>query len=244
MRTRVSSDSTLNIRASLLEAVMAFAALQLSTNADTLPQKPALVKGIGLTLPMGRRIAPGRAELRPGEWRRRPGLQRARRCHGSLHLGATGKRNGKAERPDGSSQGAGENEGASAAGGAAMGDGEGKCVWLFPDGDLPPPGEPGLPLEGHESLIILNTGDHDAQIELDVYFTDREPEIGLKLSVPARRVKCFRLDKPVGDRAFQIPYGQYALRVRSNVPVVAQIGRADVRQPNLAYYTTLGYPAE
>ena len=122
-----------------------------------------------------------------------------------------------------------------------MATGDGKLTWIFPDGDLPPAGDADLPLEGHESLIVLNTGDEDAHIEMDVYFSDREPEAGIKLLAPARRVTCFRMDKPVGDRQFQVPFGQYALRLRSAVPIVAQIGRADVRQPNLAYYTILGY---
>ncbi len=122
--------------------------------------------------------------------------------------------------------------------------GEGKRIWIFPDGDLPPAGEPGLPIEGHESLIVLNTGNTEAQIDIDVFFPDREPEAGLKVSVPARRVRCFRLDQPLGDRSFQIPFGQYSLRLQSNVPVVAQIGRADVRQPNLAYYTVMGYSTD
>ncbi len=122
-----------------------------------------------------------------------------------------------------------------------MSAGNGHKIWIFPDGDLPPPGEPGLPLEGHESLIVLNTGDQDAHIEIDVYFSDREPEEGLKVTVPARRVRVFRIDKPLGDRGFQVPMGQYALRLRSDVNIVAQLGRADVRQPNLAYYTVLGF---
>jgi len=122
--------------------------------------------------------------------------------------------------------------------------GDGRRVWIFPDGDLPPAGEPGLPLEGHESLIVLNTGEAPAQIELDVYFSDREPELVRGLVAPAGRVTCFRLDKPVGDRQFAIPFGQYALRLRASHPVVAQIGRADVRQPNLAYYTTLGFASD
>ncbi len=122
--------------------------------------------------------------------------------------------------------------------------GEGKRIWIFPDGDLPPAGEPGLPIEGHESLIVLNTGNTEAQIDIDVFFPHREPEAGLKVSVPARRVRCFRLDQPLGDRGFQIPFGQYSLRLQSNVPVVAQIGRADVRQPNLAYYTVMGYSTD
>ena len=118
---------------------------------------------------------------------------------------------------------------------------EGKLTWIFPDGDLPPAGDPDLPLEGHESLVVLNTGDEDAHIKLDVYFSDREPETGIKLTAPARRVTCFRMDKPVGDRQFQTPFGQYALRLRSSTPIIAQLGRSDVRQTNLAYYTTMGY---
>jgi len=117
----------------------------------------------------------------------------------------------------------------------------GHTVWAFPDGDLPLPGDDDSLIEGHESLIILNTGNEDAQVSIDVYFSDAEPEEDLQITVPARLVKCIRLDKPIGDRRFRIPFGQYALVLRSNVPVVAQIGRADVRQPNLAYYTTLGY---
>ncbi len=118
---------------------------------------------------------------------------------------------------------------------------DGRLVWIFPDGDLPPAGDPNLPLEGHESLVVLNTGDTDARIELDVFFSDREPETGILLVAPARRVTCFRMDQPVGDRDFQVPVGQYAMRLRSNVPIVAQLGRADVRQEKLAYYTILGY---
>lgn len=121
---------------------------------------------------------------------------------------------------------------------------EGSRTWIFPDGDLPPPGDPDLPLKGHESLIVLNTGGADAHLEIDIFFPDRDSEAGLKAVVPANRVRCFRLDQPLGDRGYRIPFGQYALRLRSDVPVIAQIGRADVRQPNLAYYTILGFPAD
>jgi len=48
------------------------------------------------------------------------------------------------------------------------------------------------------------------------------------------------MDQPIGS--FRTPFGQYALKVQSTVPVICQIGRADVRQPNLAYYTVMGFP--
>ena len=78
-------------------------------------------------------------------------------------------------------------------------------------------------------------------MRFDVYFEDAEPVKDIKSVVKARRVRCFRLDKPIGENNYQIPSGQYALVVRSELRIIAQIGRMDVRQANLAYYTTMGY---
>ena len=117
----------------------------------------------------------------------------------------------------------------------------GKKVWIFPDGDIPQPGdrEP----HGHESLVIMNPASEDAVVKMTVYFSDREPVRDIIINVGAERVRCVRTNEVVGDAAhtFQIPFGQYALKLESNVPVVAQIGRMDVTQPNLTYYTVMGY---
>ena len=120
--------------------------------------------------------------------------------------------------------------------------GDGRRVWIIPDGELPPKGEGEI--EGHESLLILNTSPEDANILLDLYFPEREPVLGIPLTVAAERVRCFRMDKPIGPDSYQVPFGQYALRIRSDVPVVVQFGRADVRQANLAYYCTMGFPSD
>ena len=115
----------------------------------------------------------------------------------------------------------------------------GKRIWFFPDGDIPEPGEGQL--KGHESLVILNPNDADAVISLTVYFTGQEPVIFSAGVVESQRVKCIRTNEPIDG--FQIPFGQYALKVEATVGVVAQIGRMDVSQPNLAYYTVMGYAA-
>jgi hypothetical protein len=118
----------------------------------------------------------------------------------------------------------------------------GRRVWAFPDGDLPVPGdsEP----HGHESLVLLNPNRAAAEVRLTVYFPGRAPERDLRVVVEAERVRCMRLDRPVGEEGFRIPYGQYALLVESQVPIIAQIGRMDVQQANLAYYTVMGFPVE
>jgi len=117
----------------------------------------------------------------------------------------------------------------------------GSKIWAFPDGDLPPAGDK-EPF-GHESLIILNPNQDDAHIKMTIYFEDKEPVRNIVLNVKAERVRCFRLDKPVGDgeMKYSIPFGQYAFTIESDVPVVAHFGRLDVRQPDLSYYSVQGY---
>ena len=116
----------------------------------------------------------------------------------------------------------------------------GAKTWFFPDGDLPPAGDGEA--KGHESLIILNPSPEDSDVSITVYYEDRPPETVEGIMVQAERVRCVRLDGPIGGQEYSIPFGQYALKIEGSVPVVCQIGRMDVRQPNLAYYTTLGHP--
>ena len=116
---------------------------------------------------------------------------------------------------------------------------KGKKQWVYPDLELPPPGD--FPLKGHESLIILNMNDSDASIIITLYFTDKEPISLPALTVKARRVRCLRLDKEE-EIGIQLPREtQYALRLNADVPVVAQYGRLDTRQQNMAFYTVMGY---
>jgi len=116
----------------------------------------------------------------------------------------------------------------------------GRTMWAFPDGDLPAPGE--KEPHGHESLVLFNPNARSAQVQLTIFFENREPERDLCVTVEAERVRCVRLDQPVGDRGFRVPFGQYALLVDSDQPIIAQVGRMDVTQPNLAYYTVMGFP--
>ncbi|HOE76059.1 MAG TPA: sensory rhodopsin transducer [Rectinema sp.] len=118
---------------------------------------------------------------------------------------------------------------------------KGKKQWVYPDLELPPPGD--FPLKGHESLIVLNMNDSDASIIITLYFTDKEPVSLPALTVKARRVRCLRLDKEE-EIGIQLPREtQYALRLNADVPVVAQYGRLDTRQQNMAFYTVMGYSA-
>jgi len=96
--------------------------------------------------------------------------------------------------------------------------------------------------EGHEAIMILNTNDSDASVLMDIYFEERDPVEGIQLAVPARRIRCFRMDRPGDIGGLKLDrLSQYALRFRSNVDIVVQYGRMDVTQANLAYIGTMGH---
>lgn len=113
----------------------------------------------------------------------------------------------------------------------------GSKLWFVADGWLPPPARTdNSGYQGHEAIMVLNCADRDAHVLMDVFFENREPIVDITLTVPARRVKCFRMDHPAEVGGVQIErLEQYALRFRSDIEVVVQYGRMDVSQPNLAY---------
>ena len=114
----------------------------------------------------------------------------------------------------------------------------GKRIWIFPDAELPPVGVGIIP--GHESVIITNANDRDAHINITLIFTDKEPVEGIKVTVEAMRVRCLRTNEKRDFGKYTASFGeQYAIMLESDIPVVAQYGRAEPRAVN--FYTTPGY---
>ena len=113
----------------------------------------------------------------------------------------------------------------------------GKKVWIFPDAELPPVGDNLIP--GHESIIITNTGDEAANIKITLLYTDKEP-VSFPVTVAPRRVRCLRTNQETDFGPYTAKFEeQYAIMLESDVPVVAQYGRAEPRK--VAFYTTPGY---
>lgn len=119
----------------------------------------------------------------------------------------------------------------------------GSKTWFVADGWLPLKEKTeNAGLEGHEAIMILNCNKSKATVHMDVFYEDKEPVESTELTVPAQRVRCFRMDHPEEIGGLEIGrQDQYALRFRSDVEVIVQYGRLDVTQPNLAYIGCLGY---
>ena len=117
----------------------------------------------------------------------------------------------------------------------------GKKVWIFPDGSLPPVGANLIP--GHESIIITNTGTQDAHVEITFFYVDQPPVRGIQITVGAERVRCLRTNDTLDFGALTANQEeQYAVMLKSDVPIVAQYGRAEPRK--VAFYTTTGYACD
>ena len=113
----------------------------------------------------------------------------------------------------------------------------GKNKWYIVDGYRPSPQpDPNAKYEGHESIMILNTNECDANILLSFYFEDRDPVENIPYVVPAKRIRCFKSDDKEVLGGLEIGVGvQYSLEIKSDVGVVVQYGRLDVQQSNMAY---------
>ncbi|WP_158301867.1 sensory rhodopsin transducer [Paenibacillus mesophilus] len=120
---------------------------------------------------------------------------------------------------------------------------QGARNWYIVDGYMPYKGkidEAGF--EGHEAVMILNCQDADAEVVMDIYYEDKEPDQNIPIAVPARRVKCLRMDDPNDTGGIVLDrQKQYSLRFRSDIEVIIQYGRMDIAQPNLAYIGMMGY---
>lgn len=121
-----------------------------------------------------------------------------------------------------------------------MNNATGKRKWIFPDGELPAPGD--YPAKGHESVIILNTSDERADCRLTLYFTDSEPVENIMVSVEPRRVRCIRMNNTDDLEGYVIPEcTQYAMMWECSVPVVMMYGRLDTTDQPMHFYINQAY---
>ena len=113
----------------------------------------------------------------------------------------------------------------------------GKKVWIFPDAELPPVGVNLIP--GHESVIITNVSDQVANVKFTLLYTDKDP-VSFVTQVDAMLVRCLRTNEARDVGVYTAVFDeQYAIMLESDVPIVAQYGRAEPREVN--FYTTPGY---
>jgi hypothetical protein len=98
----------------------------------------------------------------------------------------------------------------------------------------------GREMVSHEAVCLLNGSDHEAHVEITIYFSDREPVGPYRVTVPPRRTLHLRFNDLKDPEP--VPVGtDYASIIESDVPIVVQHTRLDSRQAENALMTTIAY---
>jgi len=117
----------------------------------------------------------------------------------------------------------------------------GKRVWAIAEGYIPGwSNGPGHDFISHEAACILNAGDQEANIEITIYFSDKDPVGPYKLQVPAKRTRHFRFNDLKDPQPIPLAT-DYSSVIVSDVPVVVQHTRLDSRQDANALISTIAY---
>lgn len=116
--------------------------------------------------------------------------------------------------------------------------------WLIPDMFWPADTSPGVYVS-HEAICVLNTSDEDCNLDIVLYYEDREPVTLPTQVCPARRTRHIRMDKVLTAEGDNISRGVgYAAVVTCSVPTSVQYTRVDTTQAANSLMTTMAQPLE
>lgn len=116
----------------------------------------------------------------------------------------------------------------------------GEKIWIIPDGYIPELSSGAL--TSHESICVLNTSTEDAQLNITIFFEDRDPIEDISEVVAGRRTKHIRTSS-LNNKGTYIPVGvPYAIEVKSNIPIIVQYSRLDSTQAENALMSVMAHP--
>jgi hypothetical protein len=118
----------------------------------------------------------------------------------------------------------------------------GRTVWAIPGGRIPVRSQGREPeFTSRDELCLLNTGSSEANVEITIFYADRDPVGPYRICVAARRTRIVRINDLIDPEAVPLET-DYAGVVESDVPIVVQFNRLDSRQAENAITSTLAYP--
>ncbi len=120
----------------------------------------------------------------------------------------------------------------------------GRTRWAIAEGYIPSWSTgPEPQMTSHETVCLLNTGGKEAQVQIWIFFEDREPTGPYRVQLPARRTLHLRFNELRDPEP--IPHDtNYASLIVSDVPIVVQHTRLDSRQAANALISTIAFPGD
>ena len=117
----------------------------------------------------------------------------------------------------------------------------GKKIWAIAEGYIPSWSTgPEPQFTSHETVCILNTSNEKAKVEINIFYTDREPTGPYRVTVPARRTVHVRFNELRNPEPVPADT-DYASVIISDIPIVVQHTRLDSRQAENSLLSTIAY---
>src|SRR3569623_202718 len=117
----------------------------------------------------------------------------------------------------------------------------GKTRWAIAAGYIPPYSTSDTrELTSHETACLLNAGERPAHGQITIFYADRGPSGPYKVTVPAARTLHLRFNELSDPES--IPRGtDFSSVLESDVPIVVQHTRLDIRNSEIQQKTTAAY---
>jgi hypothetical protein len=117
-------------------------------------------------------------------------------------------------------------------------------VWAIPEGYIPAYSHgPAPQMTSHETACILNTNEEPVNIEITIYFADKDPVGPYHIRVEGRRTKHVRFNDLHDPQPIPLET-DYACIISADKPIVVQHTRLDSRQAENALMSTMAFPVE
>jgi len=117
----------------------------------------------------------------------------------------------------------------------------GQKRWAIAEGYIPGTSHGPQPqMTSHETACLLNASDKEANVQITIFYSDREPVGPYRVKVPPRRTLHVRFNDLTDPEP--IPRDtEYASVIEADVPIVVQHTRLDSRQAENALFSTVAY---
>jgi hypothetical protein len=95
-------------------------------------------------------------------------------------------------------------------------------------------------LVSHETACILNARDHQAHVDITLFFTDREPVGPYRVTIAPRRTLHLRFNN-LGEPAAVPRDTDFSSVFEADVPIIVQHARLDSRHAEISPLSTTAY---
>lgn len=117
----------------------------------------------------------------------------------------------------------------------------GRRRWAIAEGYIPSKSTgPEPEMLSHETVCILNAGDQDANVEITIFFEDRDPVGPYRETLKAHRTVHLRFNDLESPEPVPLDT-DFASLIESDVPIVVQHTRLDSRQAENALLSTMAF---